>query len=46
MNLLGYGKVYKKDSNEDIQEILKDIIPLNSQAKALYKTWVSDMASL
>ena len=38
------GKVYKKNSNENIQEILKDIIPLNSQAKAFYKTSVSDMA--
>ena len=30
------GKVYKKNSNEDIQEILKDIIPVNLQAKAFY----------
>ena len=40
------GKVYKKNSNEDIQEILKDIISVNSQAKAFYKTWVSDMAEV
>ena len=40
------GKVYKKNSNEDIQEILKDIIPVNLQAKAFYKTWVSDMAGV
>ena len=40
------GKVYKKNSNEDIQEILRDIIPVNLQAKAFYKTWVSDMAGV
>ena len=34
------GKVYKKNSNEDIQEILKDIIPVNLQAKVFYKTCI------
>ena len=40
------GKISKKNSNEDIKKILKDIIPLNSQANSFYKTWVSDMAEI
>ena len=40
------GKISKKNSNEDIKKILRDIIPLNSQANSFYKTWVSDMADI
>jgi len=40
------GKVSKKNSNEDIQEILKDIISVNSQAKAFYTNWVLICRSL
>ena len=40
------GKISKKNSNEDIKKILKDIIPLNSQTNSFYKTWVSDMSEI
>ena len=40
------GKISKKNSNEDIKKILKDIIPLNSQTKSFYKSWVSDMSEI
>ena len=40
------GKISKKNSSEDIKKTLRDIIPLNSQTKSFYKTWVSDMSEI
>ena len=40
------GKISKKNSSEDIKKILRDIIPLNSQTKSFYKSWVSDMSEI